>query len=125
TPGAAAGDLESARGQLAAALRAGAPQRTAGVRGPADQPAIRTYLAHPGEAARTARAALENLTVRDSLNAAVELWNAAGQRVLAVGRSLSPLAGRPLQALTSAVPDTGAAVGPLRAIGDSLLFPVI
>ena len=125
TLGAAVAHLESATVQLAASLRAGVPQRTAEVRGAADQPAIRTYLAHPGEAARTARAALEHLTVRDSLNAAVELWNAAGQSVLAVGRSLPSLAGRPLQALTSAVPDTGAAVGPLRAIGDSLLFPVI
>ena len=125
TLGAAVAHLESATVQLAASLRAGVPQRTAEVRGAADQPAIRTNLAHPGEAARTARAALEHLTVRDSLNAAVELWNAAGQSVLAVGRSLPSLAGRPLQALTSAVPDTGAAVGPLRAIGDSLLFPVI
>src|SRR5437764_1431481 len=86
TLGAAVAHLESATVQLAASLRAGVPQRTAEVRGAADQPAIRTYLAHPGEAARTARAALEHLTVRDSLNAAVELWNAAGQRVLAIGR---------------------------------------
>ena len=125
TLGAAAAHLESATAQLAASLRSGVSQRTAEVRQPADQPAIRTYLAHPGEAPLAARATLASLTARDSLNAAVELWNAAGQRVLAVGRSLPPLDGRTIEALTAVVADTGAAVGPLRAIGDSLVFPVI
>src|SRR5438309_870441 len=125
TLGAAAAHLESATAQLAASLRSGVSQRTAEVRQPADQPAIRTYWVHPGEAPLAARATLASLTARDSLNAAVELWNAAGQRVLAVGRSLPPLDGRTIEALTAVVADTGAAVGPLRAIGDSLVFPVI
>ena len=126
TLAAAAQQLERVTTQLVASLKAGGPQRAAEVRQPADQPAVRTYLAHPGEAARApAHAALAGLTSRDSLNAAVELWNAAGERVLAVGRPLPAMDAHATQALMAAVTDTGAALGPLRAIGDSLLFPVI
>src|SRR5256885_14758862 len=47
--------LERVTTQLAASLRAGGPQRVAEVREPADQPAVRRYLAHGGGAARGAR----------------------------------------------------------------------
>ena len=89
TLGAAAEHLERVATQLVASLKAGGPQRVAEVRQPAGQAAIRTLLVRPSGAARAAaRAVLEELTARDSLNAAVELWNAAGQRVLAVGHPL-------------------------------------
>src|SRR2546430_878063 len=125
TLGVAAEHLERATTQLAASLKAGVGQRTVEVRRPADHPAIGRDLTQPGKALPAARATLESVTVRDSLNAAVELWNTTGQRLLLVGRSVPPLDGQATQALTSAVADTGAAVGPLRAIGDSILFPVI
>src|SRR3989440_1059404 len=123
---AAAGQhLERVMAQLAASLKAGGPQRSAEVRTLADQPAVGAYLAGPGGPVRAARATLEGLTARDSLNAAVELWDAAGGRVLAVGRSLPPLDRQATRVLTAAVADAASALGPLRAIGDSLLFPVI
>src|SRR2546421_3862671 len=125
TLGAAAQHLERVTTQLAASWRAGGPQRIAEVRRLADQPAIRVYLAHSGPSLPAPRATLEALTEHDSLNAAVELWNDAGERVLAVGRSLPPLDGRATQALTAAAEDSAAALGPLRAIGDSLLFSVV
>ncbi len=122
---AAAQHLERATTQLAASLKAGVAQRTVEVRRPADDPAIRTYLTQPGKALLAARATLQSVTARDSLSAALELWNTTGGRLLLVGPSVPPLDGPATQALTLAVADTGAAVGPLRAIGDSLLFPVI
>ena len=118
--------LERVTTQLVGSLKAGGPQRAAEVRQLATQPAVRAYLTRPGEAARdAARVTLLSLTARDSLNAAVELWNAAGERLLAVGRPMPPLGSPATQALTAAVTDTGAALGPLRRIGDSLVFPVI
>src|SRR5256885_679838 len=119
--------LERVTTQLAASLRAGSPQRVAEVREPADQPAVRKYLAHGGEAARAAaRAVLEGVASRDSLNASVELWNLAGERVLAVGRPLPALEMPATRDLTAAVMDTAARLGPLRVTGgDSLVFSVI
>src|SRR5256886_12642430 len=108
--------------QLVASLKAGGRQRAAEVRQPADQPAVRAYVAHGGEAARTAASViLEGLTSRDALNASVELWNVAGQRVLAVGRPLPVIGVRATQALTVSVTDTGATLGPLRVIGGGSL----
>ena len=118
--------LERVTTQLVASLKAGEPQRAAEVRHLAAQPAVRAYLARPGKTGRdAARVTLQRLTTQDSLNAAVELWNAAGERLLAVGRPLPRLDAHATQALTAAVMDSGVALGPLRAIGDSLVFPVI
>ena len=126
TMGAAGQHLERVTTQLAAMLKAGGAQRIAEVRQPAEEPAVRTYLARPGPAARAAaRVTLEALTSRDSLNAAAEIWNAAGERVLAVGRTLPPADSAVTRALTTSFSDSGTAMGPLRAIGDALLFPVI
>src|SRR2546421_2338779 len=126
TLGAAAEHLERVTTQLVASLKAGGPQRAAEVRQPAGEPAIRTVLVRPGGAARAAaRAALEELTARDSLNAAVELWNAAGERVLAVGRPLPAADTSVTRALMASVSNSTTALGPLSVIGDSLVFPVI
>ena len=120
TLGAAGQHLARVTTQLVASLQAGGPQRSAEVRQPADQAVVREYLARPGGASRAAaRATLERLTSRDSLNAAVELWNAAGERVLAVGPALAALDALATQALTAQVTDTGATLGPLRVIGDA------
>src|SRR6266513_813897 len=126
TIGAARQHLERVTTQLVASLQAGGPQRAAEVRQPADQAVVREYLARPGGTTRAAaRATLERVTSRDSLNAAVELWTAAGERVLGVGRPLAALDAGATQALTAQLTDTGAAFGPLRVIGDALVFPVI
>src|SRR5438309_1557592 len=63
---AAAGQhLERVTAQLVASLTAGASQRAAEVRGPANQPAVQTYLVRPGGTARAAaRAILQRLTSR-------------------------------------------------------------
>ena len=126
TLGAAAEHLERVATQLVASLKAGGPQRVAEVRQPAGQAAIRTLLVRPSGAARAAaRAVLEELTARDSLNAAVELWNAAGQRVLAVGHPLPAADTSVTRVLMASVSDSNTALGPLRVIGDLPVFPVI
>jgi PAS domain S-box-containing protein len=125
TLGAAGTHLERVTTQLAASLKAGGPQRIAEVSQIADQPAVRAFLAGGGKSGPGPHAPLDALTSRDSLNAAVELWNAAGERVFAAGRSLPALETASTRALTARVADTAAALGPLRAIGDTILFPVI
>jgi hypothetical protein len=130
TLGAADQHLERVTAQLVASLKASGPQHAAEVREPADQAAVRAYLARSGRASGVARSAaraiLEAVTSRDSLNASLELWSVAGERVLAVGRPLPAMDVHATQALTAAVTDTGTAFGPLRAMGgDSLVFPVI
>jgi PAS domain S-box-containing protein len=125
TLGAAVQHLERVTTQLAASLKAGRPQRIAEVSQIADQPAVRAFLAHAGTSGPIPHSPLEALTARDSLNAAVELWNAAGERVFAAGRSLPALETASTRALTARVADAAAAIGPLRAIGDTILFPVI
>ena len=54
-------------------------------------------------AVRTGGGSRRRLTSRDSLNAAVELWTPAGERVLAVGRPLAALDAGATQALTAQV----------------------
>src|SRR5438552_10415845 len=124
---AAAERLERVTRQLADILQAGAPQRTAEVREVATEPTLRAYLGHATARGRTAALdALRRLASQDTLNAAVELWNAAGERVLSIGRpppALVPAATRTLRA--SVAGPTGTAIGPLLTADDSLFFPVI
>src|SRR5205807_6305590 len=119
--------LERVTRELADILQAGAPQRVAEVRQAATEPALRAYLRHPAVPERPAGLdALRQLTARDTLNAAVELWNAAGARVLNVGRpapALDAAAARTLRESVSGPAST--AIGPLRTADDSLFFPVI
>jgi PAS domain S-box-containing protein len=119
--------LDRVTTQLVVSLKGGGQQRAAEARQMADQPAVRAYVAHLGGAARAAaRGMLDALASRDSLNASVELWNVAGERVLAAGRPLPARDALATQALTASVTDTGATLGPLRVIdGSSLAFPVI
>ncbi len=121
--------LQRVTKQLEASLTAGAPQRFGEVRQVASDPAIRTYLAsvRPSPASRTAAVrALQALRTRDSLNAAVELWRSAGDRLLTTGWALpvgDTSATRRLMA--SAATGGGRAFGDLRQIGDTVVFPVI
>jgi len=124
---AAAERLERVTRQLADILQAGAPQRVVEVREAAAEPALGAYLGHPTARGRAAGLqALRRLTARDTLNAAVELWNATGERVLTAGRPppvLDAAAARTLRETASG--PVGAAVGPLRTADDSLFFPVV
>jgi PAS domain S-box-containing protein len=115
----AAGErLERVTQQLHDNLRTGLPQRFAEVQELAARPEVRTRTA--------ALAALARLTSLDSLNAAVELWDSTGLRVLAAGLPLPPLSLSDARALGDSVAGAGAAIGPLRALTDSLIFfPVI
>jgi PAS domain S-box-containing protein len=111
----AAGErLERVTQQLHDNLRSGLPQRLAEVQGVAARPEVRTRTA--------ALAALTRLTSLDSLNAAVELWDSTGVRVLAAGRPLPPLSRSDARALGDSAAAAGAAIGPLRTVGDSLIF---
>jgi len=124
----AAGErLERVTRELADILQAGAPQRVAEVRQAATEPALRAYLRHPAVPERPAGLdALRQLTARDTLNAAVELWNAAGARVLNVGRPAPALDAAAARTLRESVSGpAGTAIGPLRTADDSLFFPVI
>src|SRR5439155_4486821 len=119
--------LERVARQLADLLGAGAPQRAAEVRQMAAEPALRAYLGNPTARARAAGLeVLGRLTSWDTLNGGAELWNAAGERVLATGRpppALDAAAARTLRESVSG--PAGTAIGPLRAADDSLFFPVI
>src|SRR5437879_4891363 len=127
TLAAAAERLERVARQLADLLGAGAPQRAAEVRQMAAEPALRAYLGNPTARARAAGLeVLGRLTSWDTLNGGAELWNAAGERVLATGRpppALDAAAARTLRESVSG--PAGTAIGPLRAADDSLFFPVI
>jgi len=124
---AAAERLERVTQQLQENLGSGLPRRFAEVQQLAARPAIRDYLRTPTQ--RTHAAALAELTrftSLDPVNAAVELWDSTGLRVLAVGRALAPLAPPDTRALRDAATGpTGAAIGLLRSLGDSLVFPVV
>ncbi len=124
---AAAERLERVTRQLHDNLRSGLPQRFAEAQQLAARPAIRRYLGNPTEDTRAAvLAELTRFTSLDTLNAAVELWDSTGLRVLAVGRPLPPLAPSVARALRdSADGVAGAAIGPLRGLNDSLVFPAI
>ncbi|HEX4628866.1 MAG TPA: PAS domain S-box protein, partial [Gemmatimonadales bacterium] len=118
--------LERVTRQLSGLLEAGVPQRLAEVRQVAAAAALQRYVEHPSPPARAA--GLRELGVllsRDSVNAAAELWGAAGDRLLAVGRPLPPVDPQARSALTASVAGSGAAIGPLRAIQDSIFFPVV
>ena len=126
TIGAARDHLNRVITQLAPALTAGAQQRTAEVRRVAAHPAIKAYLDRPGASTgRAARTSVEGLWKADSLNAAVELWGPTGQRVLEAGAPLPQKDTAFLRVLTLPVADSGAAVGPLRSMNDSLYYPVL
>ena len=118
----AAGErLERVTRQLHDNLRSGLPQRFAEAQGLAARPEVGRYIRDPTAGTRAAAlAALARWTSLDSLNAAVELWDSTGLRMLAVGHLLPPLSFSDARALGDS------AIGPLRALGDSLIFfPVI
>jgi PAS domain S-box-containing protein len=124
---AAAERLERVTEQLHNNLRSGLPPRFADAQQLAAQPAVRRYLRDPTGGARgPATADLARLTSLDSLNAALEVWDSAGRRILAVGRRLPPLPSPDARALAeSARGAAGATVGPLRLVGAAVFFPII
>jgi len=123
----AAERLERVTHQLHDNLRSGLPQRFADAQQLAARPALRGFLGNPTQDTRAAAIAeLTRFTTLDPINAAVQLWDSAGVPLLAVGRPLPPLdpsAARTLH--DSAAGVAGAAIGPLRSLGDSVLFPVV
>ena len=123
----AAERLERVTHQLHDNLRSGLPQRFADAQQLAARPALRGFLGNPTQDTRAAAIAeLTRFTTLDPINAAVQLWDSAGVPLLAVGRPLPPL--EPSAARTlhdSAAGVAGAAIGPLRSLGDSVLFPVV
>jgi PAS domain S-box-containing protein len=123
---AAAERLERVTQQLQENLGSGLPRRFAVMQQLAARPAIRDLLRAPTHATRTAALAeLTRFASVDPVDAAVEVWDSSGVAVLAVGRALPPLAPPDTRSLRdSAAGPAGAAIGPLRSLGDSLVFPV-
>jgi PAS domain S-box-containing protein len=124
---AAAERLERVTRQLHDNLSSALPRRFAEAQQLAARPALRRYLGNPtGDTRAAALAELRRFTSLDTGNVAVELWDSAGLRVLAVGRPLPPLALSAARVLRdSAGGVAGAAIGPLRSLDDSLFFPAI
>ena len=124
---AAAERLERVTHQLHDNLRSGLPQRFAEAQQLAARPAIRAFLGNPTRDTRAAAVAeLTRFTTLDPVNAAVEIWDSTGLPLLAVGRPIPPLDPSAARALRdSAAGVAGAAIGPLRSLGDSVFFPVI
>jgi PAS domain S-box-containing protein len=124
---AAAERLERVTRQLHDNLRSGLPQRLADAQQLAAQPAIRAFLGNPTQNTRAAAVAeLTRFTTLDPVNAAAEIWDSTGLRLLAVGRPIPPLDASAARALRdSAAGVAGAATGPLRSLGDSVFFPLL
>ena len=122
----AAGDrLERVTGQLRDNLRSGLPKRLADVQELAALPAVQRYIRDPTASTRApAIAALTRLTALDSLNAALEIWDGAGRRILAVGHQLPPIPSPDARALLGSGA-AGPAIGLIRLSSDSIFFPVL
>jgi PAS domain S-box-containing protein len=115
--------------QLGDILETGAKTRIAEITRAAADPSLAAYLRAPTPAARrAAAAALTRLAGETNapLLAGVELWDTAGRRWLRAGRTLPDLDAPSIRALVALLPSADtAAVGPLRSIGDSLVYSVI
>ena len=112
--------------QYAQALKNQRDQFVAAVRIAAESPAVGAYTAHPSPAGRaSAEAALRPSGVQAQQVVAVELWTADGRRLLTTGDTArwtrAAATTRLLQELARA--DSGA-VGPFRAVGDAIVYPV-
>jgi len=123
----AAERLERVTHQLHDNLRSGLPQRFADAQQLAAGPAIRSLIDTPSRHTRAAALAeLTRFMSLDTANAAVEVWDSAGERMLAAGRALPPLAPSAARALRdSADGVAGVAIGSLRSLDTSLLFAAI
>ena len=111
--------------QYARALKTQRDQLVAGLQSMADLAAVRAYAVHPSVAGRPgAQAALQPVGLQAQQVVAVELWSLDRRRLLAIGepdRWRGGAAVDPLQDLAAA--DSGA-VGPFRAVGDTIVYPV-
>jgi PAS domain S-box-containing protein len=124
---AAAERLERVTHELHDNLSSGLPRRVAEAQQLAAGPAIRSLIDTPSRHTRAAALAeLTRFMSLDTANAAVEVWDSAGERMLAAGRALPPLAPSAARALRdSADGVAGVAIGSLRSLDTSLLFAVI
>jgi PAS domain S-box-containing protein len=124
---AAAERLERVTQELHDNLSSGLPRRVAEAQQLAAGPAIRSLIDTPSRHTRAAALAeLTRFMSLDTANAAVEVWDSAGERMLAAGRALPPLAPSAARALRdSADGVAGVAIGSLRSLDTSLLFAVI
>ena len=116
--------LKRVTAQIEAVLRTVGPQRLDEVSRLAAEAELAAYLQRGKTAARAIPEPLARLTKRDSLNAAVELYDPAGERVVFVGRPLPPLDTAAVRTLARSVTRAGA-IGRLRAVDSALFFPVI
>src|SRR5437870_225258 len=112
--------------QLALTLKASRSSLLASTRTVADSPAVRAYALHPEDRLRAgAEAALKPPAIPAQQIVVTELWSANARRLLSVGapdkwsdaRSAADL-------LEQAAGTDSGAVGPFRAVGDSIVYGV-
>ena len=123
--GIAASRLEQASHQMAAALATSARQRLTGMQELMRRRDVIDYLrtrdaANEETIASAARAYLGTATPISS----VELWDAAGTRLLTVGATFAEATGAALETYKKDLQSTNARIGGLRLEGDVLLYPV-
>jgi PAS domain S-box-containing protein len=108
-------------------LAASARQRLEETKTLAGNAALGSHLRRPTARTKTAAlAALRSLIAQPGTVAAVELWDASGQRVLSTRDRLSPVDPPTVgELLTLASRPGRTAVGAIRTTGDSLTYPVI
>ena len=109
--------------QLALTLKASRSQLLAATRTVADSPAVRAYATHPEARLRaSAEAALRPPAIPGQQIVVTELWS-GGRRLLAVGApdKWSDARGAADLLEQAARTDSGA-VGPFRAVGDSIVY---
>lgn len=117
--------LEQAAGQMAAALGTSLRQRTTALQQLMRRPDVIAYLrtrdaAHAETFADAVRAYLGTATAI----ANVELWDAAGTRLLTTGAPFPEATGAALESYKKELRSTGVIVGHLRLEGDALVYPV-
>jgi signal transduction histidine kinase len=117
--------LLAVTGQLEQLLETSRSQLVAAARVIADSPAVRAYALDPGEGRRaSAQTALKRGPPSQQI-AAVELWSAAGRRLLAVGDTGWSGAAPDSALLRMAAGSDSGVVGALRTRGDSVGYPVV
>ena len=123
--GIAASRLEQAATQMATALGASGRQRVTAMQQLMRQPEVIAYLRkpEPAQAAPVEKAIRQHLGTAIAI-ASVELWDAAGTRLLAVGAPFEAIEGASRDSYIRELPSGEAMIGRLRVEGDSVAYPV-
>ena len=121
----AAERLEGAATQMASVLAASARQRVAAMQQLMQRPEVRGILREPGAASRTAFEGPAKAYLGAAAQVGnVEVWDASGASVFAMGAPFDQPAGPALAGYLDELRGTNAIIGRLRREGDRLAYPV-